>query len=100
MHRPSDGYDIGTRVWTTVFGVLVAAVIDWFAVINPAQGIVVEEPLTGWWLAALIVVCAAPATWLTERLAARVYPQAIIWTVVLIALAGLHFLALMWANAQ
>ena len=95
-----ERYDNGTRVWTTIFGIALAAVIDWLAVVNPARGYSPVDPHTGWWTFALALVCIAPAGWIIGRLRSRDYVHAIIWTFVLAAIVVAHFVPLTWAQDQ
>jgi hypothetical protein len=95
-----ERYDNGTRVWTTIFGIAVAAVIDWLAVVNPARGFSPVEPHMSWWFGALAVICIAPASWITGRIIERHWVSAVIWLFVLAAIVVGHFVPLTWANDQ
>jgi hypothetical protein len=93
-------YDTGTRIWTAVLGVLLAAVIDWISVVNPARDFHPHAPHTGWWLFGLIIVCVPPAAWLVGRLTERHYSHAVVWAVVLWAVVLFHFIPLTWAQGR
>jgi hypothetical protein len=95
-----ERYDNGTRVWTTVLGIVIAVVINWVLVVNPARGIVPDPPHTGWWLFGLAAVCLAPAAWMVGKLVARDYVPAIVWFCVLAALVLAHYLPLDWAQGE
>jgi hypothetical protein len=95
-----ERYDNGTRVWTTVFGIAIAAVIDWLAVVNPARGYTPVDPHKGWWVFALALICVAPASWFIGRLMDRQYTYAIIWFFVLAAIVVAQFVPLTWAQDQ
>lgn len=100
MEPASERYDNGTRVWTTMLGVTLAVVVDWVLVVNPARGIVPDPPHTGWWTAALAVVCMAPASWFIGRMFSRDYVPALAWFLVLVALILAHYIPLSWAQDQ
>jgi hypothetical protein len=95
-----ERYDNGTRVWSTVLGITVAAAIDWGLVVNPARGDVVHPPHTGWWYVALVAVSLPPAAWVVGKLVSRRWLPALAWFAVLAAVVTLHYLPLNWAEGR
>jgi hypothetical protein len=95
-----ERYDNGTRIWTTVFGLALAAAIDWLAVVNPVRGHTPVDPHVGWWVFALALASLAPASWIVGRLMSRQYANAIIWVFVLAAVIVAHVIPWAWAQDQ
>ena len=96
----ADRYDPGTKVWTTVFCVLVAAVIDWQAAVNPVRGFHPTPPNRGWWMVGLIIALVPPAAWLLGRLLARRYAGAVVWVVALAAIFAVDTFVWNWAQGK
>jgi uncharacterized RDD family membrane protein YckC len=95
-----ERYDNGTRIWTTISGVAVAAVIDWLAVVNPARGYSPVDAHTGWWVFGLCIVCIAPLAWFIGSLTRRDYASVAIWIIVVAIVIVAHYIPLSWAQGQ
>lgn len=59
-------YDVGTKVWTAIFGLMVCEVIAWFALVEPHRNHPPTEPYKLWWFAALVAGILAPTSWLVD----------------------------------
>jgi hypothetical protein len=92
-------YDTPTKIWTYFLGIMIAAIVDWFALYVPVNDHPPETVHSPGWFAAMFIVIVAPASWLVGRIANRDGDGIVMWSAALGLVVVAQLVVLAWATS-
>lgn len=92
-----ERYDPATKAWTVVLAMIVAMIVDWFAVVAPVQDTPARDPSMTWWWLAVAVFALPIVCWIVGNLIVRDGRGLVSWFVVAACLLGAQIALWQWA---
>ena len=92
------GYDSGSKIWTFITGILLAAVVDWIEVVMPVRNHPPHDPHVAGWIVGMIVALLAPGSWLVGRLTRKDWNGVVMWTMATVAAVVFQLVVIVWAR--